>query len=108
MNKSALKQYAIDLDLQIDHAAERGISDALKFKSYLKEEKELAKSQRINKPIEVNTHGAWRYWFSETELGGCNGIQNAFVKFTNCLSGKDQDPAYHELLKKVSEITKNS
>ncbi len=108
MDKSALKQYAIDLELEIDRAANNGVADALKFKSYLKEEKELAKSQKINKPIEVNTHGAWRYWFSETELGGCNAIQNAFVNFTNCLSGKDEDPSYQELLKKVSEITKNS
>ena len=106
MDKKALKEFAIALDYEIDLAIEDGISDAIKFKDYLKEEKELAKAEKISVPIEVNTHGAWRYWFSETELGGRNQVQKAFVKFTNCISGLDQNPEYQEALQKVGEVTK--
>jgi hypothetical protein len=106
MDKKALKEFAVALDYEIDLAIEDGISDAVKFKDYLKEEKELAKAEKISGPIEVNTHGAWRYWFSETELGGCNRVQKAFVRFTNCISGLDQNPEYQEALRKVGEVTK--
>lgn len=106
MDKKALKECAVALDYEIDLAIEDGVSDAVKFKDYLREEKELAKAERISNSIAVNTHGAWRYWFSETELGGCNQVQEAFVKFTNCISGLDQSPKYQEALRKVGEVTK--
>ncbi|NNF52576.1 MAG: hypothetical protein HKN59_09085 [Gammaproteobacteria bacterium] len=104
LDKVKLRELAIELENAIDAACEKGINEAEQFKPYAAQQIADAKAMKIDATVEFNTHGAWHYWFSETDLGECNEIMSAFARFSDVLTGDDQDPAIQRLTKRMQAI----
>ncbi len=104
MDKVKLKELAIKLEQAIDAAYTEGTTEALDFKPYVADQIAAAKAMKIDAPIEFNTHGAWRWWFSETALGGCDEIQLLFSRFSDLLKGREKDALTERVEKRMREI----
>ncbi|MCP4321727.1 MAG: hypothetical protein GY787_07725 [Alteromonadales bacterium] len=88
MNNKEIEFWAREFESSVNKLVSDGHHEYEAFGGYFGELLELAKNQCINEPVEVNTAGASRYWFSETRLMDYPPVVTAFWNLVRCLNGK--------------------
>ena len=95
MDIDRLREAANRLEQEVEQALAAGYANAsCVLSSEVRSSLRLAKDGQIHEPIQLQYNAGVRWNFSETSLGECRALEEAWVKFRSILEGWESSPAF--------------
>ena len=104
MNKKEIEYWAKKFESELKTAIADGNPHFTPFLGYFGEALELAKNGNVERPVVINITGAYRHWFSETDLPEYPEVEKAFVKLVYYLKDGENDPSEQKRIMFMEKI----